>query len=44
MTKKKQPTLAERLQELLESLKGALTPRQLAPVPIPVREDPYRRR
>ena len=44
MSETKQRTLSERFQELLEAIKEALTPRQPAPVPIPVREDPYRRR
>lgn len=44
MADTKQRPLAERLQEVLEAIKGALTPRQPVPVPIPVRDDPYRRR
>ena len=43
MADSKQRTLADRLRELLDSLKEVLSPRQPAPVPIPTRED-WRRR
>jgi hypothetical protein len=39
MTKEdKRRTLSERLQELLETLRETLSPRQPAPVPIPMRD------
>jgi hypothetical protein len=40
MTKPKQRSLADRIQELLETLRKALSPRQPAPVPVPVRNEP----
>jgi len=36
-------SLADRLRELLDTLRNALSPREPAPVPIPVRSDPRRR-
>jgi hypothetical protein len=44
MDKNKPRSISDRLRELLETLKEALTPRQLVPVPIPERDEPRRRR
>jgi len=44
MAKNKRRSFMERLQELLDSLQEALSSRQPAPVRIPAREQPPRRR
>lgn len=38
MAKKHHRSLSDRLQELMEAIKEALSPRQPAPIPIPARE------
>jgi hypothetical protein len=43
MAKKKSRSLVDRLQTLLDALNQALTPRQPAPVPVPVRSEKRRR-
>ena len=43
MAKRKEHSLSDRLRELLDTLREALSPRQLAPVPIPARGEPRRR-
>lgn len=43
MTDKRRRALTDRLWELLDALKEALSPRQPEPVPVPVpKRDPYR--
>jgi hypothetical protein len=44
MAHSKRRSFSDRLRDLLEALKEALSPRQPAPVPIPVRDDWYLRR
>ncbi len=43
MAKTTRRTLSDRLRELMDAVKEALSPRQPAPVPVPVREMPRRR-
>jgi hypothetical protein len=40
MTKPKPRSLADRIQELLETLREALSPRRPARIPVPVRDEP----
>jgi hypothetical protein len=43
MAKDKGRSFSDRLREVLDTLKEALSPRQPAPIPIPVRDEPRRR-
>ncbi len=43
MPKREERSLSDRLRELLDTLKEALSPRQPVPVPIPARGEPRRR-